>query len=468
MEKKYDELAEAIITHMGGKDNIKNVTHCMTRLRFDVRDENKVDKEALKKIQGVLSVVVAGGQHQVVIGQTVGSVYEAVCRIGNFVSQVPIDENLDAPKKKLSLKDIGNNILNYLSGSFTQLIPILMVAGLFKALAAIIGPDMLGLITAESNLYILLDFLYDAGLYFMPIYLGYAAARKLGASPVLGMMMGGILIAPDFIAMAGTDIQFSVYGIPCRVNDYSSSVLPIILSVWVLFYVEKFFKKVVPEVLSSMLVPFLTMAVMTPISLCALAPLGSVLGEYISKALLALGDINGVLAVAVIAALWEFLIMTGMHMVLVLSAISVLVTNGSENVILVAGGLANMAAFGMAFGAFLRLRDKKEKSLAFGHFISGIVGGVTEPALYGIGLRFKRPFLGMVVGGFVGGIYAGLTHVAVYAMGATNFLGFVGFAAGGAANMRNGIISMIITFVVAAAVVYVSGFDKNDPLVRKA
>lgn len=463
---KNQQIATEVLAAVGGKDNITFVTHCMTRLRFNLKDKSAADLETIKNIKGILGAVESGGQLQVIVGQNVDKVYTLLCNEAGIKPETVIDENLDAPKEKMTPKKIGNNILNYLSGSLTQLIPLLTAAAMFKTVLVVIGPDMLKLVAPEDDLYILLNFLYSAGFYFLPIYLGYTAAKKLGVTPVLGMFMGGILIAPEFVALADAGTSFTVYGIPCSVHNYAQSVLPILLSIWVMHYVEKFFQKHMPDSLNSIFAPFLTMFIMVPISLCLLAPAGAFVGDYISKGLIAFGGVGGFVAVAVIAALWEFLVMSGMHMVLVVTAITVLISGGSEALILSAGSCATWAAWGMALGAFLRLKNKEEKSLSMGYFISAALGGVTEPALYGIGFKYKKSFLGMMIGAALGGAYAGLTHVSVYVMGATNFLSILGFVGGGTSNLVNGIIACSISLIAAAVAVYFIGLNEK-PLVTK-
>ena len=458
---KNQQIATEVLAAVGGKDNITFVTHCMTRLRFNLKDKSAADLETIKNIKGILGALESGGQLQVIVGQNVDKVYTLLCNEAGIKPETAIEENLDAPKEKLTAKKIGNNILNYLSGSLTPLIPVLIAAAMFKTVLVVIGPDMLKWVTKEDDLYILLNFLYSAGFYFLPIYLGYTAAKKIGVTPVLGMFMGGILIVPEFVALATAGTSFTVYGIPCSVNNYSQTVLPILLSVWVMSYVEKFFKKLIPDSLSTIFTPFLTMVVMVPVSLCLLAPAGSVLGTYVSAGLLAFGDFGGFIAIAVIAAWWEFVVMSGMHMVIVVTALTVLMETGSEGLIFTAGKCATFAAFGMALGAFFKLKNKEEKSLSMGYFISGFVGGVTQPSLYGIGFKYKKPFLGMMIGAALGGAYAGLTHVKVYVLGATNFLSFLGYINGGTANMVNGIISMAISLFGSAIAVYFLGFPKN-------
>lgn len=464
MALSNEQIAKTVLEAVGGKNNVTFVTHCMTRLRFNLKDMAIPDQEAMKELKGVLGVVVSGGQFQVVIGQNVPKVYAALCAEAGIAQQDAIDENLDGPKEKLTLKRAGNNTLNYMAACMTPMIPAMMASALFRTIQVAIGPDMLGLITAESNFYMLCDFVYNAFFYFLPVYLGYTASKKLNLNPVMGMLAACLLIVPGFVGLADAGASFSVYGIPCIVNNYSQSVLPIVLTVWVMSYVDRFFRKVIPDILSTIFVPFLTMVVIVPVELCLLAPVGSVAGDFIGNGLLSFGNVGGFLAVAVVAAVWEFLVMSGMHAVLIVFGISSMMTNGVDNFVLTAGGYATWAAFGMALGAFLRLRDKEEKSLALGYFVSGILGGVTEPVLYGIGFKFKKPFIAMAIGGFCGGLYAGLMHVGTYVMGATNFLAVLGYVGGGTANMIHGCIGVVIALGVSAALTYFIGFTEQDLL----
>jgi PTS system beta-glucosides-specific IIC component len=239
-------------------------------------------------------------------------------------------------------------------------------------------------------------------------------------------------------------------------------VLPIVLSVWIMSYVNKFFAKYIPDSLTTIFTPFLTMLIMTPVSLCVLAPVGSVLGNYIGAALIAFGDVGGFLAVAVVAALWEFLVMTGMHIVLVVMIINTLLTTGTMTGICTSGTFATFAAYGVALGAFLRLKNKDEKSNSFGFFVSGFLGGVTEPTLYGLCIRYKRTLLTLMLGGFVGGAYAGITNVTAYMMASSSVLGVLGYVAGGTANTINGCIACALSMGVAAVTTYIFGFSKDE------
>jgi PTS system beta-glucosides-specific IIC component len=248
-----ERIAAEVLDAVGGKDNITSIAHCMTRLRINLKDESVPDDDRIKAIKGVLGCQWSGGQYQVIIGQNVPKVYDAIVKLGVSAGGA-IDENLDAdgPKEPWSAKRVGQAILNYLSKTMVAAIPVMMGAAMFRTIAVIAGPGMLNAWAADSEIYNLFyNWIYDAGYYFMPVYLGYSAAQQLGCSKMLGMMMGGILIAPDFVnivtAVADAGQAFtSVYGIPAMLNTYSSTVLPILLCMPVLGQVEKLFKRITP------------------------------------------------------------------------------------------------------------------------------------------------------------------------------------------------------------------------------
>lgn len=469
-KKDYSELANAILKEVGGRDNISNVMHCMTRLRFNLKDISRVDLESIKSIKGVLGAQFSGSQFQVIIGPTVEYVYKDVCRIGEFQEQGVIDDVVNKEKQKLTLKKVGGNILDVLAGCVVPLIPMMMAASMFKMLVAILGPSMLNILAPESDLYILFTFVGDAGFYFFPIVLGYTAAKKFHMTPVIGMFFGCIMMHPTFVEMATNGQSFHIFHIPCITQNYASTLLPIILTVWVASYIERFFKHVLPQSLKTVFVPFLCVVVMLPISLCILGPAGSIVGNWLCELLLSFDKIPGIgfLAVAIIAAVWEFLVMSGMHVVFITSLVLVFAQNGQESLVSVAGCLASMAVTGMLIGSFLRIRNTEEKSLTFGYFIAAFIGGVTEPGLYGNGMKFKKPFIGLLLGGFAGGIYAGVMHVTCYAMvPVASFLGLTAFAGGSIMNFVHGIIAAFISIVVAAIVTYLFGYSKDDEVLMK-
>lgn len=457
------QIAKDVLAAIGGKENIVFATHCITRLRFTLKDKSIPNGDEIKKIPGVLGVNIAGDQYQIIIGQNVPKVYSALCKEAGIAVEAAVDENLDQPKEKLTLKSIGSKILDYLSGSMTPIIPAMLGAAMFKTIQVLFGPDMLKLFSETSDFYLLTNFIYNAFFYFLPIYLGFTTAKKVGLNQLVGAFLGGCLLVPGFVTLASTEgASFAVYGIPARMMTYGQTVLPIILIIPVAKVVWDFFAKYIPDMLSTVFTPFLTMVVMVPLVYSVLGPLGGYAGDLIGNGLLSFGNIGGFLAVAVVAGLWEFLVMTGMHQVLIVFGITSMVQTGVDKFVLTAGGLATWAAFGMALGAFLRLRDKDEKALALGYFISGILGGVTEPVLYGIGFKYKKPFIALIIGGFIGGIYAGITGVGTYVMGATNFLAILGFVGGGTANLINGVIAVLLSFTISAIVTFVIGFPKEN------
>ncbi|WP_423831564.1 glucose PTS transporter subunit IIA [Streptococcus equinus] len=461
MEKQnFRTTAEDVLKAVGGSDNIVSATHCMTRLRLNLVDEQKANDEAVKAIKGVIGVNHQSGQYQVIIGQTVDKVYAEFSGLIGNKSQIQAADS-DTPKKKLTVKETFSRVLDYLSGSMTPLIPAMITAAMFKTIQVILGPDLFNLIGSKSDIYQLCGFLYSAFFYFLPIFLGFTAAKKLGASQVMGLYVGAMLLVPELVQLA--EKSFKVYGfIPTTIHDYSQSVIPVVLSVWVMSYIEKFFKRIVPAVLSTIFVPFLTMIVMTPLVLALLAPIGNIFGQWIGDGLISFGNIGGFVAVAVVAALWELLVMTGMHMVLITFALTALMTNGVDNFVMVAAVLATWATFGLSLGAALRIRDKEEKALTFGYVVSGIVGGVTEPTIYGVMLKYKRTIAALIVGGGFAGAYAGLTHVGMYVAGASNFLSVVGYFAGGRTNIINGFIATAIAFFGTAALTFFFGFRDDE------
>lgn len=460
-KKDYSALADSVIELVGGKSNISFATHCMTRLRLNLKDRALAKEDEIKNIPGILGAQWFGDQFQIIVGQDVPKLYAEVCNKTGLAVQEAINENLDGPKEKLTLKKIGSNIMGYLSGSMVTIIPGMMGVAFFKMFQALLGPTMLGIISEGGNFYVFCDIMYNAFFYFIPVFLGWSAAKKLGCNPILGMMTGTMLLVPTFTAMIGSETVFSVYGIPAPVADYGQTIVPVLLSVWILSYIERFFQKIIPNVIA-VFVPFLSLAVLAPINFCLIAPLGARLGEVVSMGLIAFGEIGGPFASAVVGGVWMFLVMTGMHQVLIMFGISSLMTLGFDAFMMPASGPSGWAVYGLALGAFLRLKKKEDKVVALSSFASGMLSGISEPTLYGIGMRYRRPLIAMAVGGFVGGLYAGLTHVIVYPSGGAGFLSLLLFAPGGTVNMINGTISSLLAFVIAAVGTYMFGFSKEE------
>jgi len=457
------KIASDILAAVGGKENVTQATHCMTRLRLNLNDTSIPNEEEVKKIPGILGVVQAGGQFQIIIGQNVPKVYAEFCNLTGLAVQEAIQENLDGPKEKLTPKKIGGNIMNYIAGSMTPMIPAMMAAGLCKALTAVLGPNMLKVIAETDNLYILLNFMYDGFFYFLPIMIGFNAAKKLNIPAPLGAYMGGVLLAPAFMEIVAAGTPFDIFGINVTLVDYSQSVVPVLLSVAFMGLVYRLLAKVMPDTVTTIFTPFFTVLISVPVSLVALAPLGNIISKAIGGGLAAFGNATGFLGVAVIAAIWQFLVMTGMHVPVIMTFMVDFMEKGYQTGAILGAVVAQWACWAVGVGAFLRLKNKQEKSSALGFAISGFLGGVTEPTMYGLCMKYKRCWLGIIIGGFVGGAYLGLTHVCSYVMGgATNFLMLINYTGGTTANLVNGIIGNLLGFIVSAVVVYFFGFSKDE------
>ena len=440
MGKDYHELAAQIVEFVGGKKNVNYALHCATRLRFNLKEESLVKGDELKGLNGVLGLVKAGGQYQVVIGPDVDKVFDEVCiLIDQKESVADKVEKKETVKKKWTAKRVFAAILDALSGSLGPVIPVITACAFFKMLISLLGPDMLGVLAAKSDIYTLLTFVGDAGFYFFPVIIGYTAAKKFNVMPVLGILLGCIMMHPTFTGMAAEGTAFKVFGIPCMVQNYSSTILPIIISVWIMSYIEKFFNKILPNSIRAVFAPAFTILVMLPITLCIVGPAGAFLGNYVVGGLLGLQNVIGFLGMALIAGLYPLLVMTGMHMVLIAALFQVFATQGFD-------GFAGPA---LTFASFS-------------------VMGTSEPCLYGICTRYKRPFIGLLAGGFAGGLYAGIMGVvSANLVPSTNFLSALAFTGKSNANLINGLIGCVIAVIVAAVVTYLFGFSKDEPAIQK-
>ena len=452
------QIAADVLEAIGGKDNVTFATHCITRLRFNLKDDTIPNDDAIKQIPGVLGVNRVGKQYQVIIGPNVDKVYEEVCDLGGFAKQEAVEEDADAPaeKKPLTLKSIGSAIMDGLSGSLTPVIPAMLAASMFKMLVAVLGPGMLNVLKEGTDLYTLFTFVGDSTFYFFPVLIGFTSAKKFGMNAIMGAMLGAILIHPTLVSLATDGVPFTVYGIPAQLQSYASTLLPIILTTWIGSYVEKFIKKITPDSLKVLGVPTLTVAIMLPLMLIILGPLGGWLGNYICSLIIWFGNTLGPIGAMLIGAAWEFLVMTGMHQVMITQMIMLFATNGYDPIVSVGAVNASMAVTGMCLGYWLAVKDKEEKSLAMTNMIAAFIGGVTEPGLYGTGIRARKPLIGMAAGGAAGALYCSLLGVKAYALvPVANFLALTAYAGGNTANFINGIIGGIISIVVAAGVTFV-------------
>lgn len=461
------KIAADVLGALGGKDNITFAAHCMTRLRFNLKDMELPDIDAIKKINGVIGAQISGGQFQVIIGQNVPKVYDELIKMSGLAKQESIDENLDAngAKTPLTPAAVGNAVLNYLSGSMVPMIPLLLASGMFKTIAVVLGPTMLNLIADTSDLYVLLNMLYNVTFYFIPIFLGFTAAKNIGATPMYGAFMGGVLIEPTFMQMATEGNAFSVHGIPCVPANYAQTVIPILLTVALMSVFEKFLRKHMPDSLTTVFTPLLTLALTVPFALCLLAPLGSWCGNGLAAIFEFLGAEGGIVAIiggGVLAALWLPMVITGMHVAVIMIAIANFMSTGSDGFILVATTISLWAVYGVEIATWLKLRNKEEKSQCAGYLVAQLVGGVGEPFIYGMLFRYRKLFVACMTGSFVAGAVALALHVNAYLAAAANVLNIMVFAGGGNENLIGAVIAAVAGFVVSFAVAWFFGFSEDE------
>lgn len=451
MEKKYEELVSKIGEYVGGKDNVDFFTHCVTRLRFNVKDQSLVKKEDIEKLSGVLGVQWQNGQLQVIIGQAVNDVYQEICKTYGFNDGGEVSADTQTKeKKKVTFGGVINGILNGISGSLSPSIPALIGCGMIQVLLIIatsLGMDQ------TSGTYLLLYYVGQAGFYFLPVIVCGNAAKKFGANQGLGMVVGGMLIFPDFIAAVGNGLDF--LGIPVYNASYTSTIFPAILCAWVMAPIEKFFAKYSPTMLRSILEPVCTLLIMVPLAYCLLAPAGAFLGNYISSAVIWLYNTLGFVGVAVLAAVMPFLIMTGMHSAFVPYLLQMFATVGYEPIFFTALVISNIDQGISSLAVALKTKNKTLKSTALSCAITAVIGGVTEPAMYGVNLRYKKAMAGAMIGSCIAGAFAGLVHVYSYAFaGASSIVALPCFVS----PEGNNVIMMVIAILIGIIATFIATF----------
>lgn len=406
MAKNYAGIAKEVLKHVGGEANVSHLEHCSTRLRFSIADPGKVDKEALKGISGVMGVISSGNQCQVVIGNDVIEVYDELMKLGTFSGgsgAAPAGEK----------KDFGAMALDFIVGIFQPLVPAIAGAGILKALLSLL--TLIHVMDSSSVLYTVLYQAADAALYFLPIMVAVTMSTKLNCNRLVAVASVGALILPAMTSLiSGGAVLF---GMQLQNIAYTYQVFPAILSVGFLYFVEKFVTKISPKPIRVFFVPMVCFAVVVPVTLLFLGPVGFTVGQGLTAVILFLYDKLGWLAVALLAAILPFMIAMGMHKALVPYAVTSITEMGEELLYMPASLAHNISEGGACFAVALRTKDNDLRSAAISAGISAIFG-ITEPALYGVTLQHKRAMTGVVIGSFIGGLTVGLTGLKAFvAMG---------------------------------------------------
>ena len=450
MANKYDELADKIIDLVGGKDNVQFLTHCVTRLRFNLKDQSLANLEEIKKVSGVLGAQWSGEQLQVIIGQAVADAYDLICKKHGFDKQAAVDENLDAPKKKFSF----NAVLDMITGCIAPCIPVLTGAGMVKLIVMLI--EMAGLLEVGSPTDTVLTFVGDAGFYFLPVFIGFFTAKKLGGNMALGAWVGALFIHPNFIAAVTGGTPLSVYGIPVYGATYSSTIFPALLTVIAMCYIQKFVGKHSPDAIRSITEPLVTILLVLPLGLCVLGPAGSFLGTYLASGVMFLYNHLSFAGVALLASIFPLVIMAGMHTALFPYSISSFATLGYEPIVATSMIISNMGQGAASLAVAFKTKNKDLRSTAFSCAVTAIVGGVTEPAMFGVNFRYKTPLYGSMIGSFVGGLIAGLFKTYAYIMPGTG--GIFGLTSFINTEVPMNVVIMAISMLVGIMTTFVATY----------
>lgn len=451
----YQKLGVDILALSGGKQNVSKLTHCATRLRFEFNDSDAVQADAIAKLPGVISVVDRGGQFQVVIGNDVQITYRAILNeIGEMNGQRTASSK--EPQKK---GGILSQIISVISTTFTPVIPAITGAGMIKALLAIL--KLTGLISADSTTYRLLDTISDAAFFFLPVLLAYGASIKFACNPILAMTIAGALLHPNLAQLLASGGPISFIGIPVRLADYAGSVLPIILTVWIMSYIEQFAEKISPSMIKFFTKPMIVLLFTAPLALVVIGPFGIFLNDLVASGAAIIDGKASWLIPMLMGGLQPFLVITGTAWAMTPIATSQLTRNGFE-MINGPGMLASNIAQGAAtLCVAFKTKNKNLKQLASSAGFTALLG-ITEPSLYGVTLKLKKPLIAAMIGGGCAGIYAGLAGLVRYAFVSPGLAALPAFIGENPMNIVHALITCAIAIVVTFALTWIMGFD--DPV----
>ncbi|MBF4693324.1 beta-glucoside-specific PTS transporter subunit IIABC [Fusibacter ferrireducens] len=444
----YQELAGQILKHVGGGKNITQLNNCATRLRMNFKDESRVDVEALKKIQGVMGVSKKAGQYHIIIGPDVANVCNAIKKTAHI-------DTANSPNKSHGKVE---QVLDIFASIFTPVIPAITAAGMIKAILVLCV--LLGM-SKESQGYIIVNFIADAGFYFLPIMLAFSTALKLGCNPYLAAMIGGVLLHPKFAGLVSAGDPVSFLSIPIKLVNYGSSVIPIILAVWFMTYVERFADRISPKPIKFLMKPVLTVLIVAPVTLIVLGPLGSNIGTVIATGTDFLNTHVSWLVPTLMGAFMPLLVLTGMHWSFLPILMTSYTTYGYEAVMGPGSLVSNICQGAASLSVALKTKNKTLKQLAGSAGITALMG-ITEPAMYGVTLRLKRPLIAVIIGGGTGGFYAGIMGVVRYTSGTPGLLSLPIFIGENPMNIVHACIAAAIGFVVTFILTWILGFEEPE------
>lgn len=446
----YNQLAKTILDLVGGKQNVSGLTHCATRLRFNLADESKAQTEQLKKTKGVMGVVASGGQYQVIIGSDVASVYKPIiglCDLKDTKSQEPEEDK----------RNLGAKFIDTISGIFTPILPAITASGMLKAVLSLLVAFKI--VDSTDQSYQIINFMADAAFYFLPILLASSAAKKFGCNQYLAMMLGGTLLHPTFVSMvtaakeAGETIKLGF--LPIYGASYSSSVIPIILIIWFMSYVEPIADKISPKAVKFFTKPLITALVVGIVGLVILGPIGYIIANFIATAITTMETYCPWLVPTLIGGLFPLLVMTGTHYGIIPIGINNRMTLGYDTIVYPANLASNIAQGGATLAVAVKSKVSEIKQLASSAGITAVCG-ITEPALYGVNMRFKTPLYSAVIGGAVGGLFMGLFRVRNYTGGSPGLMTLPSYIGGDSLrDLGFACVGAVIAFVASFVVSFI-------------
>lgn len=446
------QLAQGILTGVGGKDNIEKAWHCATRLRFYLKDDKKADTSTVEKLDGVITVVKSAGQYQVVIGNAVASVYDALADLaGISEDEAPVDKKAEMQAQG----SIVNRFIGFISGVFTPFLGAMAGAGILKGLLALF--TALGWMSTKSGTYEILYAASDGIFYFLPIFLAFTAAKQLHVSQFVAVALGATLVYPTLVATAGKGTVLHFLGIPVVSATYTSTVIPILLAIWVLSYLEPVLDKIFPEAVRTIFTPLLSLAIMAPVTLIVVGPIGSAISNVLAAGVMGVYNFAPFLAGAIMGAFWQVFVIFGVHWTFVPLMMNNIAKMGYDPLLPILAA-AVLSQGGAALGVFLKSKNQKMKALAGSGVITSLFG-ITEPTIYGVTLKLKRPFYCAVASGAIGGaiIGAGAVHTNAFAL--PSLLAVPGYTGNGVVI---GLLGIAVAFFGGAILTYLFGIKKED------
>ena len=451
----YSSTAKQIVAQIGGEKNVVSVTHCMTRLRFVLKDETCVNDNKVKQIPGVVGVMRKGGQYQIIIGNEVAKCYKEITKLGSF-------GNDGSAKKTAERKKPVSAVLDAISGCMSPVIPALIGAGMIRVLVIILG----WFFDTESQTMQLMSVIGDCAFYFLPILVAYSAGRKFNTNPVLAASVVAILIHPTFTSLLETEGGLHFLGIPVTSASYSSTIIPAILTAWVMSYIEKLVEKITPSFTKNFLKPMLILLISAPISFIILGPLGSLIGNVLATVLIWIQTHASIAAYVIMAAAMPFIVMTGMHWAFIPVVFAALETPEGEALMLPAMLISNLAIGASCFAVALKSKDSRLRQVGASSGVSALFAGVTEPGLYGVAMPLKRPLIALCTASGLTGILAGIMNVTAQSFASPSLLAMPIFvSAEKTNNFLMAIVTAAVSIILSFVLTWILGFkDTNEPV----